>query len=177
MYTRRLVIFLLHNNNSIYFTPVLRQDLLFWKAKQSTFEQLFHLKASDLFTGVLFIYFVHVTVQRPSCFPLNLSHEPLFLCWDHSVAGMKTVELPPPPLFSYQLSHLLLFPRTLSNILHFHGRYGTVFTPLLSTVDSRQLKPSGEIEIKREWNYVRISKAKPPPPPLPKFPQISADPV
>ena len=27
----------------------------------------------------------------------NLSHEPLFLCWDHSVAGMKTVELPPPP--------------------------------------------------------------------------------
>ena len=138
MYTRRLVIFLLHNNNSIYFTLAILKLPFCGKisqAKQSTFEQLFNLKACDLFTGVLFIYFVHVPVQRPSCFPLNLSHEPLFLCWDHSIAGMKTVELPPPPLFPYQFSRLLRLPRTLSNILHFHGRYGTVFSPLSFTVD------------------------------------------
>ena len=47
-------------------TPVLLQDPLFRQAKQSTFEHLFHLKGSDLFTGVLFIYFAHVIVQRPS---------------------------------------------------------------------------------------------------------------
>ena len=68
--TRRLVMSPLHNILYIYScnpkTPVLRQDPLFRQAKQSTFEHLFHLKASDLFTGVLFIYFVHVTVQRPS---------------------------------------------------------------------------------------------------------------
>ena len=43
-----------------------RQDPLFRQAKQSTFEHLFHLKGSDLFTGVLFIYFVYETVQGPS---------------------------------------------------------------------------------------------------------------
>ena len=47
-------------------TTILWQDPLFRQAKQSTFEHLFHLKGSDLFTGVFFIYFVHVTVQRPS---------------------------------------------------------------------------------------------------------------
>ena len=135
MYTRRLVIFLLHNNNSIYFTPVLRQDLLFWKAKQSTFEQLFHLKASDLFTGVLFIYFVHATVQRPSCFPLNLSHEPLFLCWDHSVASMKTVELSPPPsrtnfhAFSSSLVPFLIFLISTAGTVRFSRRFHPQSTP------------------------------------------------
>ena len=68
--TRRLVMSPLHNILYIYScnpkTPVLRQDPLFRQAKQSTFEHLFHLKGSDLFTCVLFIYFVHVTVQRPS---------------------------------------------------------------------------------------------------------------
>ena len=74
----------------------------------------------------------------------------------------------PPPLFPYQFSRLLLLPRTRSNILHFHDRYGTVFPPLSSTVDSRQLKPSGKSrsKVKSEWNYVRISKTKPPRPNL-----------
>ena len=51
-----------------------------------------------------------------------------------------------PPLFPYQFSRLLSPPppRILSNILHFHGRYGTVFPPLSSTVDYQQLKPSGK---------------------------------
>ena len=168
MYTRRLVIFLLHKNNSIYScnpkTPVLRQDPLFRQAKQSTLEQLFNLKTSDLFTGALFIYFVHVTVQRPSCFPLNVSHEPLFLCWDHGVAGMKTVELPPLPPFPVPIITPSP-PPSYPFSYHFDDRYGTVFSPLSSTVDSRQLKPSVAIEIKSEWNYVRISKTKPPPPP------------
>ena len=59
--------------------------------------------------------------------PLNLSPEPLFLCWEHSVPGMKTVELtphpPPPPL----------------SPTNFH-----VFPLLSSTVDYQQLKPSGK---------------------------------
>ena len=94
---------------------------------------------------------------RPSCFPLNLSHEPLFLCWDHSVAGMKTVELTPPPPFSRTNFHA--FSSSLVPFL--------IFFISATTVDSRQLKPSGEIEIKREWNYVRISKTKAPPPTSP----------
>ena len=122
--------------------------------------------------GVLFIYFVHVPVQRPSCFPLNLSHEPLFLCWDHSVAGMKTVEFPPPP-FSYQFLRLLLPSRTLSNILHFHGRYGTVFPPLSSTVNYRQLKPTGKSRSKVNGTTSASRELSPPPS---KFPHISADP-
>ena len=56
--------FLLHNNNSIYFTlailkhPFCGKIRYFGQAKQSTFQHLFHLKASDLFTCVFFLYFV-----------------------------------------------------------------------------------------------------------------------
>ena len=117
---------------------------------------------------MLFIYFVHVTVQRPSSFPLNLSHEPLFLCWDHRVASMKTVELPPPPhpLFPYQFSRLLLLPRTLSNIFLFQDRYGTVFPPFSSTVYSRQLKPSGKSRSKVNGTTSASRKlSRPPLPP------------
>ena len=128
---------------------------------------LFHLKASDLFTGVLFIYFVHVTVQQPSYFPLYLSYEPHFLCWDHTVAGMKTFELRPPPLFPYQFSRLPLLPRTLSNILDFHGRYDTVFPSLSSTVDSRQLKPSGKSRSKVNGTTSASRKLSRPPPQIP----------
>ena len=123
------------------------------------------------------------TLHGPCTFHFNKKNEKNDKCCEQFcrffcagtivLLAWKPLSYPPPPLFSYQLSHLLLLPRTLSNILHFHGRYGTVFTPLLSIVDSRQLKPSGEIEIKREWNYVRISKAKPPP--LPPSPQIPPD--
>ena len=117
-------------------TPILRQDPLFRQAKQSTFEQLFHLKASDLFTSVLFICFVHVTVQRPSCFPLNLSHEPLFLCWDHSVAGMKTFELLPSPFsctnfhnFSSSLVPFLIFFTSTAGTVRLFRRFHPQSTP------------------------------------------------
>ena len=83
---------------------------------------------------------------------------------------MKNVELPPPPLFPYQFSRLLLPPRTLSNILHFHGRHGTVFPPLSSTVDPRQLKPSGKSRSKVNGTTFASRKLSPSPPPPPEIP-------
>ena len=48
---------------------------------------------------------VHVT-----SFPLISLTNRFFLCWEHSVPGMKTVELTPtptpPPTFPYQFSRL-----------------------------------------------------------------------
>ena len=140
--------------------------MLLWR--RNITRRLLYTRGKDLFTGVLFIYFVHVTVQRPSSFPLNLSHEPLFLCWDHSVAGMKTVELPPTPFsrtnFHASSSSLVPF------LIFFFSRTGTVrygfpavfiHSPLPTTQTFR------EMEIKSKWNYVCISKTKPSPPQAP----------
>ena len=77
-------------------------------------------------------------------FPLISLTNRFFCAGTIVLLAWKPLSYPPPPLFPYQFSRLLLLPRTLSNILHFHGRYGTVFPPLSSTVDPRQLKPSGK---------------------------------
>ena len=66
---------------------------------------------------------VHVT-----SFPLISLTNRLFLCWEHSVPGMKTVELTPHPHPPLPLSPT-----------NFHA-----FPPLSSTVDYQQLKPSGK---------------------------------
>ena len=166
VYTSRLVKFLLHNINSIYFTlAVLKQPFC---GKFRHFGRLSSLLLSTIsFKSVWPLHwralYLFCACDCSTTFFLTpspwLSHEPLFFRWDHSVAGMKTVELP--PLFPYQFSRLLLLPRTLSNILDFHGRYGTVFPSLSSTVDSRQLKPSGKSRSKVNGTTSASQKFKP----------------
>ena len=93
---------------------------------------------------------VHVT-----SFPLISLTNRFFLCWEHSVPGMKTVELPPPPP---PPSHFLLPIFTPSRRFH----------PQLTTNNSN-LQGNREklINFKSKWNYVRISKTKAPPPTSP----------
>ena len=157
--------FLPHNNNSIYFTLAILKHPFCGKI------HLFHLKASDLFNGVLFIYFVSNDLF---VFPL-ISLTNRFFCAG-TIVLLAWKPLSYPPLFPYQFSRLLLLPRTLSNILHFHGRYGMVFPPLSSTVDSRQLKTSGKSRSKVNGTTFASRKLSRPPP-APKFPHISASPV
>ena len=158
--------FLLHNNNSIYFTLAILKHPFCGKI------HLFHLKASDLFTGVLFIYFVSNDLLF---FPLISLTNRFFCAGTTVLLALKPLIYPHPP-FPFQFSRLLLLPRTLSNILHFHGRYGTVFPPLLSTVDSRQLKPSRKSRSQVNGTTSASRKLSRPPSPF-KFPHISADPV
>ena len=82
--------------------------------------------------------------------------------WDGrgTVAGMKTVEFPPLSRTSFHAFSSP--PRILSNILHVHGRQGTVFPPLSSTVDSPQLKPSRKSRSKVNGTTSASQKLSPP---------------
>ena len=65
----------------------------------------------------------------------NLSHEPRFLCWDHSVAGMKTVDLPPSfsrtnyHTFSSSLVPFLIFFISTTGTVRFSRRFHPQSTP------------------------------------------------
>ena len=93
---------------------------------------------------------VHVT-----SFPLISLTNRFFLCWEHSVPGMKTVELTPHP---HPPSHFPLPIFTPSR--RFHPQ---------STTNNSNLQGNREklINFKSKWNYVRISKTKAPPPTSP----------
>ena len=146
-----------------------RANLCGWSLEPSTFEQLFNLKTSDLFTGALVIYLCTWLFNDLLVFPL-ISLTNRFFC-DGTIVLPAWKPLSYRPRFPVPIftpSPPSSYPFSYSSSPR---RYGTVrfsrrFHPQ-STPDNSNLQTFREIEIKSEWNYVRISKTKPPPPQIP----------